>query len=186
MRGRARVNLNKESGRGSNRTNMTSGASLEEIEGVYRRCRDEFVRVAIAMTRDPDVGADAVHDAFVSCVKARRSYRRDGPIEGWIAKAVVNSALKATRRKRTDDVGSLTATFDTEEPPLEFRENVRSAIKALPERERVILFLAHYTDMNYQNIGEALGISPGTVGAALHSARQTLRHRLAEVTVESA
>jgi RNA polymerase sigma factor (sigma-70 family) len=42
-----------------------------------------------------------------------------------------------------------------------------------------VLFLHYYADLDYETIAEALGISPGTVGATLSTARRTLRQALA-------
>ena len=41
-----------------------------------------------------------------------------------------------------------------------------------------MLFLRYYADLDYAVIADALDISPGTVGATLAAARQTLRNAL--------
>jgi DNA-directed RNA polymerase specialized sigma24 family protein len=41
-----------------------------------------------------------------------------------------------------------------------------------------VLFLHYYADLDYATIAEALGISPGTVGATLSTARGALRRAL--------
>ena len=51
-------------------------------------------------------------------------------------------------------------------------------LELLTERQREVLFLHYYADLDYTTIAEALGISPGTVGATLTAARQTLRDAL--------
>jgi len=42
-----------------------------------------------------------------------------------------------------------------------------------------VLFLHYYADLDYATIADALGISPGTVGATLTTARRLLRQALA-------
>jgi RNA polymerase sigma factor (sigma-70 family) len=51
----------------------------------------------------------------------------------------------------------------------------------LPERQRLAVFLRYYADLDYTAIGEALGISAGTVAATLNAAHAALRGRLEEV-----
>jgi RNA polymerase sigma factor (sigma-70 family) len=51
----------------------------------------------------------------------------------------------------------------------------------LTERQREIVFLHYYADLDYAAIADALAISPGTVGATLTAARQALRGALQEV-----
>jgi DNA-directed RNA polymerase specialized sigma24 family protein len=73
---------------------LSRGASIAELERVYRADFLRFVRVATAIGGDEETGADAVHDAFVQAVRNRRSYRGDGSLEGWVWRMVVNAAKK--------------------------------------------------------------------------------------------
>jgi RNA polymerase sigma factor (sigma-70 family) len=161
---------------------VSGGASLAEIESVYRRRLDDFVRTAAAMTGGLDSGRDAVHDGFVAAVKGRGRYRGSGTVEAWLWRAVVTSALKARR----SDSAVLTELAEVPESrrngsPDETAD-VQAAIALLPERQRLVLFLRYYADLDYAAIGEVLNIRPGTVGAALNVALGTLRRRLEEVT----
>jgi RNA polymerase sigma-70 factor, ECF subfamily len=58
---------------------------------------------------------------------------------------------------------------------------VGEAIAALPERQRIAIFLRHYADLDYEAIAEALGIERGTVAATLHKAHTKLQQVLTEV-----
>ena len=53
-----------------------------------------------------------------------------------------------------------------------------AAIQALPERQRLAVFLRYYADLEYRQIGEVLGIATGTVSAALNAAHHTLARQL--------
>ena len=153
---------------------LSRGASVAELERVYRADFLRFVRVATAISGDEDSGADAVHDAFVQAVRARRSYRGEGPLEGWVWRMVVNAAKK--RARPSIDAGP--------EPPIPsengFGDPVRSLIAALPERQRLALFLRYYADLDYDSIAEVLGVTSGTVGATLNAAHASLRDSLKE------
>jgi RNA polymerase sigma factor (sigma-70 family) len=59
---------------------------------------------------------------------------------------------------------------------------VRALVNSLPERQRFVLFLRYYADLDYAGIGTALGISSGTVAASLHAAHQSLRRALKEAS----
>ena len=63
------------------------------------------------------------------------------------------------------------------------RALVRAAVEQLPERQRLILFLRYYADLDYRSIGETLSISDGTVAATLNAAHARLRQLLMEVTI---
>ena len=48
-------------------------------------------------------------------------------------------------------------------------------VAALPERQRLAVFLRYYADLDYRAIATALAIEPGTVSATLNSAHASLR-----------
>jgi RNA polymerase sigma-70 factor, ECF subfamily len=154
---------------------------LERIEDVYRTRYAQFVRLAIAITRDEEVACDAVHEAFVRAVRYRRRLRHDASAPGWICRIVLNEARKRrtieSRYVATDPekLGpGLAANGRTE------RGDLEAAVAALPERQRLVVFLRHYADLEYADIAEALDVAVGTVSATLHAAHVTLQARLRE------
>ena len=154
------------------------GASLDELEALYRSRFDVFARVAASVTGDSERARDAVQEAFATAVRKRRSFRGDGPLEAWVWRIVLNAARSDVRR-------SIPAV-EYDEPHAanghpERDAELRVALARLPERQRTAVFLRYYADLDYAAIGEALGIHTGTVAATLNSAHTALRTRLEEV-----
>jgi RNA polymerase sigma-70 factor (ECF subfamily) len=153
------------------------GASLNELEALYRSRFEVFVRVAASVTEDSDRARDAVQEAFATAVHKRRSFRSEGPLEAWVWRIVLNAARS--------DVRQSVPVVDYEESaasngrPEEDAE-LRVALARLPERQRLAVFLRYYADLDYIAIGEALGISTGSVSATLNAAHASLRNRLEE------
>jgi RNA polymerase sigma-70 factor, ECF subfamily len=162
------------------------GARLSQLEAVYRREGQRFARVCLAILNDEELARDAVQEGFASAVRARRSFRSDGPLEGWVWRIVLNAALRlqAERHIAAIDPGRPAAEVDG--TPLQPDESVRAAVAALPERQRVALFLRFYADLDYKAIAEVLGVRLGTVSATLHNAQAALRRALEEVEHERA
>jgi RNA polymerase sigma-70 factor, ECF subfamily len=157
---------------------MRRDERLEAIERAYRVDLARFLRVALAIVGDRQRAADAVQDAFVGAIRGRRAYRGDGPLEAWLWRAVVNSALKVRREPEVEEL--------VDEPPAPASSNghhadVESAVRLLPPRQRLVLFLRYYADLDYARIGDVLGIETGTVSATLHAAHTSLRRALQEV-----
>jgi RNA polymerase sigma factor (sigma-70 family) len=160
------------------------GAELAEIELVYRARLAELRRVASAITGSREVGCDAVQDAFALAVYRRSQFRGEGSLEGWLWQIVVHSARDTSRR------ASRRLLRGREAPPVERVAAigdgdpagvVHGLVAELPERQRLVLFLRYYADLDYGSIAEALEISPGTVGATLTQAREGLRALMTEV-----
>jgi RNA polymerase sigma-70 factor (ECF subfamily) len=87
------------------------GATLEEIEVLYRTRLPQFRRVAAGIVGDRELARDAVQDAFAVAVRRRETFRRDGSLEGWLWRIVVNTARSAGRgRPRVSAAGDVEAT----------------------------------------------------------------------------
>jgi RNA polymerase sigma-70 factor, ECF subfamily len=136
---------------------------LDDLEALYRAKLPEFRRAAAAIAGDREAGHDAVQEAFAVAVRKRWSFRRRGPLDAWVWRIVVNKARDARRRR--PPVAELPPLADVPDIPLE----------ELTERQREIVFLHYYADLDYAEIAHALRISSGTVGATLNAARRTLR-----------
>jgi DNA-directed RNA polymerase specialized sigma24 family protein len=150
---------------------------IAELEDLYRARRPDFCRVAAAIAGDRALGEDAVQDAFAKAVRKRRSFRGRGSLEAWVWQIVVNAARDARRRRPLPvdlhERGTVETNGHRHWLPLEL----------LTDRQREVLFLHYYADLDYATIAGALGISPGTVGATLSTARGVLRRALThEVT----
>lgn len=151
---------------------------VDDLEELYRTRRPEFCRAAAAIAGDRALGEDAVQEAFAKAVRRRRSYRGHGPLEAWVWRIVVNAARDARRRRRPTLV-----LRDRPEPVSPNGRGATLPLELLTDRQREVLFLHYYADLDYSTIAGALGISPGTVGATLSTARGVLRRALAaEVT----
>ena len=155
---------------------------LDEIEAIYRSRYQAFLRVAAAIIGDEESGADAVQDGFAGAVRSRRGFR-GGSLDAWLWAAVVNSA-RTNRRRRPPSPAP--AVVDLVAPIAEQHPRavaLREAIASLPDRQRLVLFLHYFADLDYQTIAKVVGIRPGTVGATLNGARAALRKALIEEDV---
>jgi RNA polymerase sigma factor (sigma-70 family) len=155
-------------------------ASLVEIERIYRERYPRFLRVAVALTGDRELGRDVVHEAFVQAIRSRETLKQPGSAEAWIWRILTNCA-NAEHRRAAHTVRGVTAGSIGEAQPEESElGGVRLAVAALPERQRTILFLRYYADLDYDAIAEAVGVARGTVAATLHAAHAALKTRLTE------
>jgi RNA polymerase sigma-70 factor (ECF subfamily) len=155
-------------------------ACLKEIETAYRSSFGRFLHVATAITGSVETAADCVQDAFARAIRLRRGYRGTGSIDAWLWRIVVNTARDGvgTQELPLDGDTLQPAAADSESDPAQ----LRALVAALPERQRLVLFLRYYADLDYESIATALEISSGTVGATLNSAHAALRAQIKEVS----
>lgn len=157
---------------------MEQGAvTLGELETLYRSELPAFRRFARAVLGDSEAASDAVQDGFVRAIRDRRAFRGEGTLEAWVWRCVANSVRNANRRPRL----VVDAPDDAAPDAAEHDAALRGLVAQLPERQRLVLFLRYFADLDYASIAAALEIAPGTVAASLHAAHSTLRNALEEV-----
>jgi RNA polymerase sigma factor (sigma-70 family) len=154
------------------------GATRGEIEAVYRERFRAFLLTATAMLRDGEAALDVVQDAFAVALDQQRTFRREANVEAWIWRIVLNLAHDKQRARHRQAFGPEEAELRDE--PTSRHDDLRSRLLALPERQRLTVFLRYYADLSYDEIAAALGVRPGTVAASLNAAHATLRSKLEE------
>jgi RNA polymerase sigma factor (sigma-70 family) len=153
---------------------------LDEIESLYRDRFADFVGVAASIVGDRDGAREAVQEAFASILRGRRGYRGAGPLEAWVWRVVINAARKHRRRTRRETPMEHVSENGRALEPRESSE-LAALVAALPERQRLVLFLRYYADLDYREIARILDVTTGTVSATLHAAHATLRGSSGEV-----
>ena len=150
---------------------MDEAGVWSSIEALYRAEFPRFERVARAITANRDSALDAVQEGFADALRNARQWSGRGPLEGWVWRCVVNRARKARRS------GAL-----IEPPPVGDRPDARQGdtdlsirLAALPERQRLVVFLRYFADLEYREIASILEIETGTVSATLYAAHANLR-----------
>lgn len=155
-----------------------------ELEITYRLRYRRFLRVATAILGDEATAHDAVQEGFAQALRQQESFRATGPLEAWVWQIVVNAAL-AARRSRVARNAAVNASDATgvggSNGHAPDESGVRAWVAALPERQRLVVYLRYYADLDYRSIAEALGVEIGTVSATLSSAHQALRRSVEEV-----
>lgn len=156
-------------------------ASVEELSALYHDGYHRFVRVAEAITRDPEEARDAVQEGFSRALRELDGFRGRGSFEGWVWRCVTNAARMSRRRSR---FRLLAPAPEPAAVPAEGEPSVLAQLARLPERQRLVLFLRYFADLSYDRIAEALDVAPGTVAATLNAAHRTLRRQLEEADDE--
>jgi DNA-directed RNA polymerase specialized sigma24 family protein len=97
-------------------------------------------------------------------------------LEGWLWRIVVNVASNSRREPVPVALPQEEGVPDA--PPASGPAELAAAMSRLSERQRLVLFLRYYADLDYATVAEALSISTGTVGATLTTGRAALRQAL--------
>lgn len=146
-----------------------------DIEDLYQRRYAVFRRTLACITGDVETAKDAVQEGFARALVQRDRYRGDGSLEGWVWRICLNYTRDVARRG--GDL-PLEAAAGTALPAIDHDPALAEAIRDLPQRRRLVVFLRYFAGLSYAEIAEATGTRPGTVAASLAKAHASLQKRL--------
>lgn len=135
---------------------------------IFRRHKDRMWAVALRTTRDPEMAADAVQDAFMSAFRRASSFRGDSQVTTWLHRIVVNACLDRLRKvKPTTDIDDLRgggpADLRDHHRSVEVRLDIRQALEKLPEGQRMALVLVDMHGLSVAEAATILDVAEGTV-----------------------
>jgi RNA polymerase sigma-70 factor (sigma-E family) len=155
-------------------------ADRTDLEDLYVRHMSGAVRLASLITGDADMAQDIAHDAFLRSVGRFRHLRQPEAFEAYLRRAVVNACTSHFRRRTIEAayLRSQARAAPVDEPNHGRRDELRTALSALPARQRAAVVLRYYADLSEQQAGEALGCSTAAVRSMVARAMETLRERI--------
>jgi len=158
-----------------------------ELEALYERLEKPVYNVVYRWVWNPEEARDVVQETFVRLWRMRKRVEA-ATVEPLVYKIAVNLARSRLRRRRIlrwvglDAVSATLRDAEDVEAGMarsEDQARVREAVLALPDELRHVILLCEFSDMDYEQIAEALSIPPGTVGSRRHRALKKLRELLA-------
>jgi RNA polymerase sigma-70 factor (ECF subfamily) len=164
----------------------------ERFETVFHRHAPQITRY-VTRRLGPGPAEDIVAETFLLAFQQRESYDLGRPdARPWL----YGIATNLIRRHVRDEVRLLRMLERTGVDPVteSFTERVDSRISAdalsrrlaatiagLPAKHRDVLLLLAWTELTYDQVGQALGVSAGTVRSRMNRTRAKLRRTLGGV-----
>ncbi len=168
----------------------------EAFEVLVRQYQDRVFNTCWRISGHLEDARDLTQEAFLKALENIASFKYQSSFYTWLFRVAVNLALSHNRksaRRRTisldralgedgtqaDALKHLVAA-DTRDDPLaaatraEMQGLVARGLQALDENQRAVVVLRDLEGFDYHEIGEIIGIPPGTVKSRLFRARMAL------------
>jgi RNA polymerase sigma-70 factor (ECF subfamily) len=155
----------------------------EEFRRLYDTVFPILFRVAYRIAKSEEAAEDLCQDAFFRLHEKNMVFPSPEEAKYWLIRVVKNAALNYAKRKDRERKAYQrafredTRQEETGEGLLikqESQTEVQEALKKLPENLQMVLILKEYGELNYKEIGRALGISEGNVKVRVFRARERL------------
>lgn len=167
-----------------------AGGDRGAFHAIVDRYAPVLFRVARALSKTNADAEDVVQDAFLAAYRGLAGYDGRSSLKTWLSKITMKRAISAWRKNRRHQAAvSLEAANDVQSrnrqwgggaaiAAVDQRLDLAVVIRTLAPEYREIFLLREIEGLSYAEIGQRLGIPPGTVDSRLHRARGELRKRL--------
>ena len=161
----------------------------EAAAAFIRRFQSRVYGLAITIVRDEGTAEDVAQEAFTRAWRHAGSYdARRGRVTTWLLSITRNLAIDVVRMKRAEprdpdfvagrlQLVSSAGPADQGAPPDE-REQLRGALRDLPDDQRRALFLTAFLGRTAREISELDDVPLGTVKTRIRSAMFKLHDSL--------
>jgi RNA polymerase sigma-70 factor (ECF subfamily) len=169
----------------------------EELSRALVDHGDRLYALALRVTRDADLAADALQEAFATALERAADFRGESSLGTWLHRIVYNKAIDLLRKRGKEaalpdeeSVGTeddrLSQSPSWSRPPdeillgAEAQAALERAVQELTPMQRMVFEMREVEGRTTDEVAEILAIPAGTVRVHLHRARLRLRALLSE------
>ncbi len=170
--------------------------SGQDFEDIVAENESKIFNTIYSFVGDYEDALNLTQETFISAYRHMDRFRHESDIYTWLYSIAINLCKKDHNRKKRR---SLVFTSSLDDPEtlqhierqasgdrsaieiLELDEEqsmIRQEIAALSKKHRAVIILKYMQDLSYEEIGNILGCSIGTVKSRLSRAKEKLKQRL--------
>jgi len=162
------------------------GSQQRDFAEFYRESCDDCLRTVVVSVGNRDTAQDLVDEAFARAFASWRTVSRHPAPAAWVVRTALNANISRWRRRRREvpvpDPGLLADPAAVVDPAAVegaaaglVEPRIMAALLRLPARQRQVVALRLFLDLDTGRTAEVLGIAPSTVKAHLARAVTALR-----------
>ena len=171
------------------REEVRQRAQDEALAALVDQYASTLYRVAFSVLRNQSDAEDAVQEVFLRVLRHRDSLGEIRDHRVWLIRIVWNIVLDRKRRAKTrpetDDVAELARILPANElsaeeraAALQHHARVLACVERLPAREREVMMLSAFEELNSVEIAAILGVTESSVRSRLFRARNLMAELL--------
>lgn len=158
---------------------------LEQTERMLDEHQAVVFRYAYRLCGCSSTAEDIVQEVFLRAFRSLHQLRDEAAARGWLLVIARNEFVRWCRKSASSglavDPSDCELPIESDEPLLERREWVESALQQLPEDFRLVLLMFYFEELSYAQIGQQLKIPIGTVMSRLSRGRAHMKTALEKI-----
>jgi len=164
----------------------------QDFGEIYKAYHRRVFSLCRYLLNSKDAAEDAAHEVFLRAQWKFSTYDDRMPLSSWLLGIASNYCIDLLRRRGVEmrvfetaaaelperssrGPGPLTQLLATEQG-----DRILDALSELPDRFRIVLVLAYYNELRYDEIARMLGLKRSHVATLIFRAKQQLREKLQE------
>lgn len=145
----------------------------------YRSSASQCLRTVLASVGDQHTAQELVDEAFARACASWRTVSRHPAPAAWVVRTALNMNVSRWRRQHREisvaDPGASAHSRAAEDASGSVDPRIMAALMRLPVRQRQVVALRLFLDLDTARTAEVLGVAPSTVKAHLARALVALR-----------
>jgi RNA polymerase sigma factor (sigma-70 family) len=151
---------------------------------LFDKFAGKMMTVCLRYAKNTEQAEDVLQDGFVKVFMKLSDFKKEGSLEGWVRRIMVNTALDQIRREvkfksdlDIEDVGYKIENnaFITEQL---MADDLMKLVRAMPDGYRIVFNMFAIEGYSHAEIAETLGVTENTSKSQYSRARAYLRERL--------
>lgn len=163
---------------------VVKGPDSEHEESI-RQMIDEnqtaLLRMCYLYLHDVQLAEDAVQETFIKAYRAWDGFRGEASARTWLTRIAMRTCMDMQRGfwfRRVERRVTPEMLPDRAQEAAQGESALTLAVMNLPKKEREVVLLYYYQDLNMKEIAETLGVTQPTVSYRLRRAKEKLRTEL--------
>ena len=161
---------------------------------IYRFYSNAMYNTALRILNDTAEAEDAMQDAFLKAFQSIHDFRFESTFGVWLRKITINICLDILRKRKMvfeeiadkHNVVEEDVFFDFNDEAEILIEKIKTVMKKLPDKHRIILSLHLFEGFDYEEIAQITGISSASSRSQFFRARKKLIEELQKTKIHFA
>ena len=158
---------------------------MQALKRIYTHFHPNLYQYALKLTTDSSLAEDSIHDTFLYLWQHRQKIGTIQSLPFYLFRSVRNACIKLIqKKKRIKNWEEVETQIDLRIEPKELyltdnqihiKIKIKAELATLSPRQREIIYLKFYNNLDYEEIGEVLNINYQSVVNHVYRAIQKLR-----------
>lgn len=168
------------------------------LECLITRHQKKIFTYIFVTVKDKAIAEDLYQDTFIKVINTLRSgyYKEEGKFINWAMRIAHNITIDYFRKSKRINILENRPDFDIFETikihddsaeskiiTNQIHQDIRDLIEMLPEEQKEVIYLRHYSDLSFKEIAEQTNVSINTALGRMRYALLNIRRMMKEKNI---